>query len=178
MFERSLSCVIWFAWQHTGVFFFKGRCEIKIKGQFSGINPRNFERVKLLHVSACFHPSLHTSDMRRVFKYSFQIRWNEKYDAHRKLFDTSNLAFTRMVLYLIWRKIAFCFNKGCLLNLTAISVEKRVFFSSRIREKRASSKLGHEHGYALTQNLLINLLILEKVSFKERWWIRSFNTCF
>ena len=88
------------------------------RGNFSkiGANSRNQEkwvifghksakflkRVNILHVSAGFHPGFHTLDLGRVFKYSFWIRHNEKYDVHRKkMFDTIYLAFTKRVLYLI-----------------------------------------------------------------------------
>ena len=37
-----------------------------------------WKRAKILHEYACFHPSLHTLDLRRVLKYSFQIKRNEK----------------------------------------------------------------------------------------------------
>ena len=49
-----------------------------------GANSRNQEKGYLLDINL------------RVFKYSFQIRRNEKYDVHRKMFDTLNFAFTKI----------------------------------------------------------------------------------
>ena len=43
-----------------------------------------WKRVNILHVSASLYSGFHTLDLWRVFKYSFQIRRNEKYDVHVK----------------------------------------------------------------------------------------------
>ena len=81
------------------------------KGNFSKVGGKSrkmdksakfWKSVNILHVSACFHSGFHTVDLERVFKYSFQIRRNEKYDVHGKnVKNTINLAFTKRVLYLI-----------------------------------------------------------------------------
>ena len=61
----------------------------------------------------------HTLDLGRVFKYSFQIRHNEKYDVHRKIFDTINPAFTKRycILYNENKIARFALKRDVLLDL-------------------------------------------------------------
>ena len=63
------------------------------KGKFSKVGGKSskmdkstkfWKRVNILHVSVCFNSGVHTLDLGRVFKYSFQIRRDEKYDEHGK----------------------------------------------------------------------------------------------
>ena len=63
------------------------------KGNFSKLGAKSRKRdksakfwnsVNVLHASACFHSGFHTLDLRRVFKYSFQIRRIEKYEYTEK----------------------------------------------------------------------------------------------
>ena len=49
--------------------------------------------------------------MGRVFEYSFQIRRNEKYDVHSKMFDIINLALEGYFIFYNENKIAFCLKK-------------------------------------------------------------------
>ena len=70
-------------------------------------------------MSACFHSGFHTLNLERVFEYSFQVRRNEKYDVHRKMFDTMNLGFTKkgILCHITKIELRFAFKRGVLLDL-------------------------------------------------------------
>ena len=82
-------------------------------------------------------------------EYSFQIRHNEKCDAHRQNFWCNLSCFhkTGTSSYIMKLKSRFALKRTFYwTSKSAISVEKGVFFLPRIREKGVIFKLGYERG--------------------------------
>ena len=114
------------------------------------------KRVNILHVSVCFHPGFHTLHMGRVFKYSFQIRRNAKYDVQSKdaLCFIQLISLSQIGYFILYdeNEIAFCFKKGCFIgpqNQRFRLKKGRVFFRPESAKRGCFPRLGTSVVYVL-----------------------------
>ena len=97
-----------------------------------------WKRVNILHTSAYFHLGFHTLAIGRVFKCSFHVRHNEKYDVRRKIYLIQFNSLSQKGYFILYNenKIVFCFKEGYFIGPQnqRLRLKKGCFFAQDPRK--------------------------------------------